>query len=476
MFEEEINRTNSASARRQTVVDAFAAFVNSASKCFLIVFSIGILLVHFVVAQEKEEPDIMTDRDIPYEMQAPWFNDDNSAVEDEVLLRGTLHVVTKVWLSDANHVDRIVINGNAKGIKGTSETTGQRFRLTGAFSFDLRDPDVEINPDGSVDLPQMKYTFQLSLVDPEPAKLTANTESYASFGVYIQNPPPQKRCERIYESDGTATAFVDCGDFSMGNYLVPLPYVYRVLADGGDACVPGSVCVIPDGATLFNGYEGDYKSPLSLDARTYYASGISYLKPISRKWHCKTGDREAPVITGGVYPKCTPFYSSTEPITVYVETTYRLAYYSNYSVQPVEFVVTEAPFAYHMLERPMDQAPVIESFSVEALSGPNNYCVFGAHCEVPEGALLFNGQVGDFFPPLFLQLTASDFEGDPLTVQWYCQSGASFAPISDLGGGLYSCDPIYSYPAPILVYATVSDGTNQVTSAVRTLYMAEFVH
>ena len=88
------------------------------------------------------------------------------------------------------------------------------------------------------------------------------------------------------------------------------------------------------------------------------------------------------------------------------------------------------------------------SFSVAAIPIPGvptpDCPIFQLRWEVPNGALLYNGQTGDYYPPLYLTLQASDPEGSTVTVQWFCLSGSQQAVITDLGGGYYSCDPIYT--------------------------------
>jgi hypothetical protein len=98
-----------------------------------------------------------------------------------------------------------------------------------------------------------------------------------------------------------------------------------------------------------------------------------------------------------------------------------------------------------MDERPMDQPPVINTFSVSAVSRINDRC------------------------------TASDPEGDPIIVEWFCRSGLNFAPITNQSGGLARCTAGYIWPDAISVYARVSDGNNVVWSEERLLYMLEFL-
>lgn len=111
---------------------------------------------------------------------------------------------------------------------------------------------------------------------------------------------------------------------------------------------------------------------------------------------------------------------------------------------------------------PESPYPEIEpgSFSVQALSRinrtaegvPPTICLKGTYCEVENGDYIFNGYGGDFISPLILSVNVS--EG--ARVQWYCQTGANLATITDNGDGTHSCTPIYSPTEPIKVYATVS--------------------
>lgn len=139
-------------------------------------------------------------------------------------------------------------------------------------------------------------------------------------------------------------------------------------------------------------------------------------------------------------------------------------------------LVTEAP------EFPL---PEIEpdSFSVQAISRKFrlsddglSICLAGTFCEVENESLIYNGYGGDFDPPLIMRLNASPFA----IVEWVCQTGQNYAPITDNGDGSYSCDPIYSATDPILVYALVywpssigSDGGPAISSEVRTYFMLQ---
>jgi hypothetical protein len=95
--------------------------------------------------------------------------------------------------------------------------------------------------------------------------------------------------------------------------------------------------------------------------------------------------------------------------------------------------------------------------------------------------LIFNGYGGDFIPPLILRVTATDPSGAPLIIDWRCQTGENFAPITYNGDGSYSCTPIYSPFDPIKVYAFIytppppfgeGHGPAAITE-VRTYYMLQ---
>ena len=124
---------------------------------------------------------------------------------------------------------------------------------------------------------------------------------------------------------------------------------------------------------------------------------------------------------------------------------------------------------------PTNPAPVIDlnSFLILAAQGPRDasYCITGVSCEAPYGAVLFNGLVGEYYPPLTMSLSASDPESEPITVQWFCETGTVQAPVTDNGDGTFSCSPAYSSESPIVVRAVVSDGVTEVNSEVRHFLM-----
>ncbi|HJP88800.1 MAG TPA: hypothetical protein VJ850_07205 [Candidatus Limnocylindrales bacterium] len=136
---------------------------------------------------------------------------------------------------------------------------------------------------------------------------------------------------------------------------------------------------------------------------------------------------------------------------------------------------------------PANAAPVIDMdhFDVMAATGPkvgcypgindcHEACASGFFCMVPQDSILYNGTVGSFKPPLTLSVDAVDPDGSPLTVQWFCQVGTYQYAIKDNGDGTFECNPYTSsISTPILIWATVSDGTTTVKTEVRRLLMLD---
>lgn len=131
---------------------------------------------------------------------------------------------------------------------------------------------------------------------------------------------------------------------------------------------------------------------------------------------------------------------------------------------------------------PSNQPPVIDgaSFSVKAdpVIRPDWCPIFVSFCpvEVPNGAYIWNGQAGDYRPPLIMSVAASDPEGNAVSVQWYCETGSQQAPVTNNGDGTFGCSPVYSAINPIRVFAIVSDGITPVESEVRTYHMYGLVN
>jgi len=109
---------------------------------------------------------------------------------------------------------------------------------------------------------------------------------------------------------------------------------------------------------------------------------------------------------------------------------------------------------------PANRKPVIDidSFKVYAFRGPrSDECAIGLFCEAPDNSLLSNGEPGsgEYDPPLYMEMNVTDPEGDPFIVQWFCQTGDQFAPITYTEDGYPSCEPLYSANDPIRVYAAI---------------------
>ncbi len=185
------------------------------------------------------------------------------------------------------------------------------------------------------------------------------------------------------------------------------------------------------------------------------------------------------VTQGGSMQTCTVVvvFSQTGPQTVTVTATDPQG---KSSQQVINVNVTAAP---------ANAAPVIalDSFDVIAASGPplgcpdedpfcTDSCPSGFFCPVAQDMLLFNGTVGDYHTPLTFSLSASDPNGDSLTVRWYCMAGANSYLVTDNGDGTFSCSPwTPSISTPIRIWAEVSDGTTTVRSEVRQLLMLDRV-
>ena len=429
--------------------------------------------------------------DVPFEMVVPWYNRDRTEVEDEVRLIGTLHVTTRTWAARSDHVDRFALHANAVDIHGTSETTGQRFRVNGSFSFDLRDPEGTFNPDGTFNVAMQPWSLRMHKVDPEPARLTEDlTGSTGATTAVVYSPPVSVPCQRVFAADGTPTTSFNCGNF-IYSYLVggAAPTNYRVVVGSGSACVTGMPCVVPDGATLYNGFTGGYNPPLlgqiSIFRYRTIVFGDETPQGVLRvNWHCRTGNQEAPTVsisTGSnlFVGSCRPIYSATEPIEMWAETVFRYYRYvgAGQPMQEITAFTTEKVFTFHMDQRPVDLPPVIQGITVRSAARVADRCPIGTDCVLNDGDILYNGQVGDYGPALSMQLSASDPEGDPLIVEWFCRSGSYFAPITNQGSTSAVCNPGYIYPDPIQVYAKVSDGNNVVwVSQPREFRMLEFIH
>jgi hypothetical protein len=230
--------------------------------------------------------------------------------------------------------------------------------------------------------------------------------------------------------------------------------------------------VVPDGATLFNGETGGYNPPLFGQIRIYTGNGPwgSDTGAYSVTWHCRTGTHIAPVAVttpgGGVFiGKCNPIYSPSEPVEMWAETKFLFPDYVGFTntYRTVNAVVTEKVFRFKWDARAVNLPPIIQGITVRAVARVDDRCPIGTECELNDGDILFADNVGDYGPSMSLQISASDPEGDALIIEWFCVSGSSyFNAITNQGSPNAGCNPAYSWPDPVQVYARVSDGTNTV--------------
>ena len=134
---------------------------------------------------------------------------------------------------------------------------------------------------------------------------------------------------------------------------------------------------------------------------------------------------------------------------------------------------------------PVNRPPVINGFEVLARRGPLSHTCPDPNylCLLPPSPfVIYNGfpvdypdaQLGDYHPPIFLAIFATDPDGDALTVEYTCETGANRAPVTwDDTFQAFRCDPIPSNEFPVVFRAVVSDGT---TSVVRSQSNRMFVN
>jgi hypothetical protein len=155
------------------------------------------------------------------------------------------------------------------------------------------------------------------------------------------------------------------------------------------------------------------------------------------------------------------------------------------SATDVHGAVDTASVAIAVTAAPTNRAPAIERFEVLARRGPlshicpdpNYLCLLP-----PEPFVIYNGfpvdypdaQLGDYHPPIFLAIYATDPDGEALTVEYSCETGPNRAPVTwDDTFQAFRCDPIPSNEFQVVFRAVVSDGTNTL---VRTQSNRMFVN
>ena len=432
---------------------------------------------------QSDEPRTV-EVDVPFEMMVPWHTAAGE-LEDEALMTGTLHVTARTWAKTPGHVDRFALHANAVNIKGTSATTGQRFSVNGSFGYDLRDPEVTFNPDGTFNVPPQPWKLKFHKVDPEPARLTNDVfGSTGATAAAIGPPPPiSTPCQRVLDPDGNPTPTIFCGNFKITYFYTQKPTLYRVVSSGGAACTPGTICVVPDGATLFNGETGDYNPPLFGMIRIYTGNvpwGAGGQGAYSVKWHCRVGGQEfspGTISSGsGTYiGRCDPPYSATLPVEMWAETKFRywdqIGYTNVY--QEITADTTERVFRFKWDRLAINLPPIIQAVTIRSTARVGVRCPIGSLCELNDGDILFNGVEGDYAATVSMEVAAVDPEGDPMTIEWFCKSGSTIYNITNQGSANAQCSTTYNYPNPVDIYVRVTDSTNEVVSDPRQFYFLE---
>lgn len=122
---------------------------------------------------------------------------------------------------------------------------------------------------------------------------------------------------------------------------------------------------------------------------------------------------------------------------------------------------------------PANSPPEINFFAVYAYRGPFEFPCEDPNylCLIPNNYTIYNGfptgfvppQTGEYYPPLYLDVGATDPNGTIPTVTWTCKTGTTPAAITwDSQYGYLRCDPIASNEFPVVVKVVVSDGVTSV--------------
>lgn len=116
---------------------------------------------------------------------------------------------------------------------------------------------------------------------------------------------------------------------------------------------------------------------------------------------------------------------------------------------------------------PVNRPPEINFFAVYAYRGPFQFPCEDPNylCLIPNNAVLNNGFPGSgvYYPPLYMDVSATDPDGTTPSVTWTCTTGTNSAPVTWSNEyGYPTCDPIPSNEFPIIVKVVVSDGVTSV--------------
>jgi hypothetical protein len=142
------------------------------------------------------------------------------------------------------------------------------------------------------------------------------------------------------------------------------------------------------------------------------------------------------------------------------------------SATDIHGAVDTASVAINVTAPPANRPPVINGFEVLARRGPLSHtCPIANYpCLLPPNVAIYGGfpvdypgAPLDYHPPIFLAIYATDPDGDPLTVEYTCETGPNRAPVTwDDTFQYFRCDPIPSNEFPVVFRAVVSDGTTSV--------------
>jgi hypothetical protein len=200
-------------------------------------------------------------------------------------------------------------------------------------------PTVTITPESGSVPATVQYWLTATAYDPEDGTLRCNRLTWSATGSHTMYVSSNTRtCTAVFKfgDTGTHTVTVVATD-SLGlptskthdvtvtdppdqpyPEIEPDSFSVRAvsrIARSSDAehdlgCLPGFYCEVETGDYIYNGYGGDFVSPLIMQLRASEHAIV--------QWYCQTGDDFATVTDNGDGSySCTPIYSATQPIKVY---------------------------------------------------------------------------------------------------------------------------------------------------------------
>ncbi|HMQ05294.1 MAG TPA: hypothetical protein PKD26_15360 [Pyrinomonadaceae bacterium] len=233
------------------------------------------------------------------------------------------------------------------GLKTVTITARDPEGLTSSIvlGVDVRNspPEITLTPNTAVVSAMTQLWISATAYDPEEGTLLCDHLNWSASGSHTLNVSTNPRaCSAVvkFNDPGPRTVTVTATDSNGGTMsktlnvnvgprpekLLPeieldsfsIKAISRYRVPSANelfiGCFPSVLCEVPDGGILDNGQEGDYISPLIMRLGVSHPEG----DPVAVQWHCRTGDQFAPVTNNGDGSySCSPFYSPTEPITVY---------------------------------------------------------------------------------------------------------------------------------------------------------------